>query len=74
MVKFPPSVDEHFRLAMSPTFTFRGRDPQYDRTIPDDGPLIVTASSTPDIIDPVTGKKRRATSDDIARIVLRSPV
>ena len=59
---------------MSPTFTFRGRDPQYDRTIPDDGPLIVTASSTPDIIDPVTGKKRRATSDDIARIVLRSPV
>lgn len=68
VVKFPPSVVEHFRLAMSPTFTFRGRDPKYDRTIPDDGPLIVTASSTPDIIDPVTGKKRRATSDDIARI------
>ncbi len=68
VVKFPPSVVEHFRMAMPPTFTFRGRDPQYDRTIPDEGPLIVTASSTPDLIDPVTGKIRRATSDDIARI------
>lgn len=68
VVKFPASVVEHFRKMMPPTFTFRGRDPQFDRTIPDDSPVIVTASSTPDIMDPVTGKKRRATSDDIARI------
>jgi len=68
VVKFPPSVVEHFRTSVPPTFTFRGRDPQYDRTIPDDGPLVVTASSTPDLIDPVTGVRRRSTSDDIARI------
>ena len=53
---------------LPPTFTFRGRDPKYDRTIPRDGPLIVTGSSAPDIIDPVTGRERRARSDDIARI------
>ena len=68
VVKFPASVVEHFRKMMPPTFTFRGRDPKFDCTIPDDSPVIVTASSTPDIMDPVTGKKRRATSDDIARI------
>ena len=68
VVTFPRAVVEHFRAACPPTFTFRGRDPQYDRTIPGDGPLFVTGSSAPDIIDPVTGKKRRARSDDIARI------
>ncbi|MBT3190081.1 MAG: trimethylamine methyltransferase [Anaerolineae bacterium] len=68
LVKFPASIVEHFRKMMPPTFTFRGRDPQFDRTIPDDSPVIITASSTPDIIDPVTGEKRRSTSDDIARI------
>lgn len=68
VVKFPPPVVEHFRSTFPPTFTFRGRDPRYDRTIPDQGPLFVTASSAPDIIDPVTGQERRATSGDIARI------
>ncbi len=68
VVKFPRAVVEHFRAAFPPTFTFRGRDPQYDRTIPDDGPLMVTGSSAPDVIDPVTGQERRARSDDIARI------
>jgi trimethylamine--corrinoid protein Co-methyltransferase len=51
-----------------PSFTFHGRDPKFDRTIPRDSPVIVTASSAPDIIDPVTGKERRAESGDIARI------
>jgi len=68
IVKFPPKVVERFRILMPPTFTFRGRDPQFNRTLPDDGPVIVTASSAPDIIDPVTGRVRRARSDDIARI------
>ena len=67
-VKFPPAVVEQYRALLPPDFTFHGRDPQYDRTIPQDAPLIVTASSTPDIIDPVTGLKRRSTSADIARI------
>ena len=68
IVKFPPAVVEKFRQMLPPTFTFYARDPQYDRTIPQDGPVVVTGSSAPDVIDPVTGHARRARSDDIARI------
>ena len=68
IVKFPSAVVEKYRLMLPPTFTFYGRDPKYDRTLPQDGPVIVTGSSAPDIIDPVTGHARRARSDDIARI------
>jgi trimethylamine--corrinoid protein Co-methyltransferase len=67
-VTFPPAVVEKYRAMLPPTFTFRGRDPKFDRTIPKDGPILVTGSSAPDIIDPVTGRERRARSDDIARI------
>ena len=41
---------------LPPTFTFYGRDPHYDRTLPQDGPVIVTGSSAPDVIDPLTGR------------------
>jgi len=68
IVKFPRAIVEEFRKAFPPNFTFHGRDPQYDRTIPAGGPLIVTGSSAPNIIDPETGQERRARSDDIARI------
>ena len=68
IVKFPRQVVEHFRDAYPAKFTFHGRDPQYDRTIPDDGPLFMTGSSAPNIIDPLTGQERRARSDDMARI------
>jgi trimethylamine--corrinoid protein Co-methyltransferase len=68
IVKFPHAVVQKFQQMLPPTFTFYGRDPQYDRTIPQDGPVIVTGSSAPDVIDPVTGIARRARSDDIARI------
>ena len=68
LVRFPRTVVEEYRAAFPPTFTFCARDPQYDRTIPDDRPLILTGSSAPNIIDPVTGEERRARSDDIARI------
>ena len=68
IIKFPRNVVENFRATIPPTFTFRGRDPKFDRTIPDDGPIIVTGSSAPNIIDPVTGRERRSRSDDIARI------
>jgi trimethylamine--corrinoid protein Co-methyltransferase len=67
-VRFPRDVVEDFRKAFPPTFTFHGRDPRYDRTIPADGPLIVTGSSAPNLIDPVTGQERRSRSEDIARI------
>ena len=67
-VKLPREVVEKYRKLTPPKFTFHGRDPKFDKTIPDDSPVIVTASSAPDIIDPVTGKERRAESGDIARI------
>jgi trimethylamine--corrinoid protein Co-methyltransferase len=68
IVKFPSAVVDDFRSLFPPTFAFRGRDPKFDRTIPEDGPLIVTGSSAPDVVDPVTGLERRSRSDDIARI------
>lgn len=68
IVRFPPAVVEKYCKMLPPKFTFRGRDPKFDRTLPDDGPILVTGSSAPDIIDPVTGRERRARSDDIARI------
>ncbi len=68
IVRLPRQVVEEFRLRLPHEFTFYGRDAKYDRTLPRDRPTIVTGSSAPDIIDPVTGRVRRACSDDIARI------
>ncbi|MGE5123970.1 MAG: trimethylamine methyltransferase family protein [Acidobacteriaceae bacterium] len=68
LVRFPSKVVEQYRSMLPAQFTFFARDPGYDRTIPRDGPLIVTGSSAPDIIDPHSGHVRRARSDDIARI------
>lgn len=67
-VKFPRAVVEKYRKMVPSSFTFHARDPKFDKTIPQDSPIIVTASSAPDIIDPVTGRERRAESGDIARI------
>lgn len=67
-VRFPRGVVEKYRKMPPPSFTFHARDPKFDKTIPQDSPVIVTASSAPDIIDPVTGQERRAESKDIARI------
>ncbi len=68
IVKLPRKIVEQARAAFPPSFTFYGREPKYDRTMPKDRPVIVTGSSAPNLIDPVTGKERRAFSDDIARI------
>jgi trimethylamine--corrinoid protein Co-methyltransferase len=68
VVKFPRTVVEHHCAAFPSSFTFHGRDPQYDRTLPHDSPLITTGSSAPDIVDPETGQLRRSRADDIARI------
>jgi trimethylamine--corrinoid protein Co-methyltransferase len=67
-VTMPGRVIEQFLKMVPPTFTFRARNPDFDRTIPDDAPLTMTASSAPNLIDPVTGEERRTTSADIARI------
>ncbi len=64
----PAEVVERYRAMAPASFTFRGRDPRFDRTIPDDGPVVVTGSSAPNVVDPVTGVERRATSGDIAAI------
>ena len=68
IVKIPRRLVEQYRKVFPPTFTFCARDPLYDRTVPEDSPLILTGSSAPNIIDPVTGYERRARSDDLARI------
>ena len=67
-VKFPCEVIEKYRKMTPPPFSHHAPDPTLDKTIPRDSPVIVTASSAPDIIDPVTGHERRAESADIARI------
>ena len=67
-VRFPRAVVENYRKMYPASFTFGARDPKFDKTIPQDSPVIVTASSAPDIIDPVSGVERRATSSDIAQI------
>lgn len=68
LVRFPAQVVEEFRQMLPPKFVFRGRDEKFDKVLPDDSPVIVTASSAPNIIDPITGEERRSTSEDIARI------
>jgi len=68
VVRIPRAVVGQYRQTFVPAFTFTGRDPAFDKTIPDDSPVIITASSAPDIVDPATGKLRRATSADIANI------
>jgi trimethylamine--corrinoid protein Co-methyltransferase len=68
VVKFPRTVIDEFRAAFPSSFTFRGRDPDFDRTIPEHSPLILTGSSAPNIIDPISGFERRSTSSDLARI------
>jgi trimethylamine--corrinoid protein Co-methyltransferase len=68
IVRIPSEVVERYRAMVPPTITLRGRDPARDVTFPRKLPVIATASSAPDIVDPVTGQTRRSTSDDIARI------
>ena len=68
IIKFPRQVVEEFRKHTPPKFTFYGREPKFDRTLPDDRPAIVTGSSAPNVIDPLIRQERRATSADIARI------
>ncbi len=68
LVRIPAAVVEKYRKLVPPKITLRGRDPAYDVTLPRKLPVIATASSAPDIVDPATGATRRSTSSDIARI------
>jgi len=68
VVKIPTAVVEEFRVQVPPSFTLHGRDPAFDFTVPRALPAFTTASSAPDVLDPVSGELRRATSQDIARL------
>ncbi len=68
VVKISRKIAEASIQAFVPKFHFHGRDPQFDRAIPKHRPVIVTASSAPNVVDPVTGQERRANSADIANI------
>ncbi len=68
IVQLPAEIVESYRAMVPPTITLRGRDPARDVTFPRELPVVATASSAPDIVDPVSGQARRARSDDIARI------
>jgi trimethylamine:corrinoid methyltransferase-like protein len=68
LVRIPAKIVERYRKMVPPSITLRGRDPAYDITFPRKLPVIATASSAPDIVDPATGICRRSTSADIARI------
>lgn len=68
VVKFPRKLVEDSLKGIPPQFTFYARDPKFDKTLPDARPVIVTGSSAPNMLDPVTRQERRAFSDDIARM------
>ncbi len=68
IVRLRPALVERYRRLIPPEITLRGRDPTFDVTLPRPLPVIATASSAPDIVDPVSGACRRATSHDIANI------
>lgn len=68
VVKFPRRVIEESLECVPSRFTFFAREEEYDRTLPDDRPVIMTASSAPNLLDPVNGTLRRAYSSDIANI------
>lgn len=66
IIRIPSSVVEDWRQAFPHTFTLHGRDADWDRTVPDDGPLISTTGAAPNVIDLETGEQRRALVADIA--------
>ena len=68
MVKFPRQLVNEKMKSVPPTFTFKAQNPDFDVTLPGSRPVIVTGSSAPNVVDPVTGEERRGTSRDIANI------
>ena len=67
-VKFPRQAVMEKMASVPPTFTFTAQNPDLDVTLPGSRPVIVTGSSAPNVVDPVTGEERRGTSRDVANI------
>jgi trimethylamine--corrinoid protein Co-methyltransferase len=65
-IKIPEKVITETIAVMPSRFTFHGRDPQFDCTLPDDGPVFAQAGTAPDVLDLETGAVRRSTSTDVA--------
>ena len=68
LVRFPGQVIEQFRAAFPSTFTFYGRQANYDVTVPHKRPVIMNAGFASHVMDPISGEERLAHSDDLARI------
>jgi len=68
MVWFPRRLVAEKIASVPPTYTFTARKPELDVILPQARPVIVTGSSAPNVVDPVTGEERRGTSRDIANI------
>ncbi len=68
MVKFPRQAVNEKLASAPPTFTFTAQNPDFDVTLPGSRPVIVTGSSAPNVVDPITGEERRGTSRDVANI------
>src|SRR5258706_15321268 len=66
-VKLPREVVEKYRKLAPPSFTFHARDPKFDKTIPRDSPVIVTASFAPNIFFPVSVKEGQVELRDFSR-------
>ncbi len=68
MVRFPRKIVGEKMASVPPTFTFTAQNPDFDVTLPGSRPVIVTGSSAPNVVDPITGEERRGTSRDVANI------
>ncbi|MDR1921659.1 MAG: trimethylamine methyltransferase family protein [Candidatus Adiutrix sp.] len=68
MVKFPRRLVGEKMASVPPTFTFKAQNPEFDVVLPDGRPVIVTGSSAPNVVDPISGEERRGSSRDVANI------
>jgi trimethylamine--corrinoid protein Co-methyltransferase len=67
-VRFPRKLVEEKMKLVPPEYVFTAQDPSLDVVLPKNRPVIVTGSSAPNVIDPITGEERRGTSKDVANI------
>ena len=67
-VTFPEEIVKKALATASETFTFYGRDPQYDITLPKDGPAFGLSGEAPHVIDMETGAAVPATKVDLVNL------
>ena len=67
-VTFPEEIVKKALAAANETFTFYGRDPKYDITLPDDGPAFGLSGEAPHCVDLETGEVVFATKQDLVKL------